>query len=210
MNDNRNYMWEEDCVTLRPEYAVIERWVPPGAQVIDLGCGNGSLLRLLREQKKIVASGIDISESGVAVCRRHGLNVLASRIDARLTNIPDRAFDIAICNVTIQMVEYPEVLLSEMKRIARRQIVSFPNFAYVLNRLELLWLGRMPRRMLGGYSWYNTGHYHQLAVRDFAELLRLVDLKIIARAFQGPRGRAIPLMPNLLAKTALFLLESRS
>ncbi len=206
MNDNRNYRWDE-TTSHRPEYPFIERWITPGARVIDLGCGNGSLLALLKEKKNILDAGIEITPSGVAVCRRRGLNVSEGRIDVVLTDVPDNAFDFAICNVTLQMVMYPEVTLREMRRIARFQIVSFPNFAFLLNRLDLLLRGRMPRPMLFGYTWFNTGHIHQLSIADFTTTLDTLGMVIRERVWLGKLGRVCALAPNLLTQTAIFLLE---
>jgi len=138
MKDNRNYIWDSEEVSNRPEYVYIEKWIPNNARVIDLGCGNGSLLQILREKKNISEFGIEITESGVGICREKRLNVRQGRIDVELSDITDNSFDFAICNVTIQMVMYPEVTLAEMKRIAKFQIISFPNFAFLPQRLDLL------------------------------------------------------------------------
>lgn len=207
MNDNRNYRWEGLSSSRRPEYPYIEKWITPGARVIDLGCGNGSLLLMLKEKKNIVESGIEIASSGVEVCRQRGLNVRQGRIDVALSEIPDNAFDFAICNVTLQMVMYPEVTLREMRRSARFQIVSFPNFAFFLNRLELFFLGRMPRTMLFGYTWYNTGHIHQLSIKDFLATVSELQMIVRDRVWLGKLGRWCALAPNALTQTAIFLLE---
>jgi methionine biosynthesis protein MetW len=124
-----------------------------------------------------------------------------------LNEIPDASFDYAICNVTLQMVMYPEVTLREMKRIAQCQIISFPNFAFLLNRLELLLLGRMPRRMLSGYSWYNTGHIHQFSIRDFLVLSKESGLAITDAVYQSRLGGICRFWPNLLAQTAIMKLR---
>lgn len=147
MRDNRNYNWEIEEESRRPEYSYIERWINKAAKVIDLGCGNGTLLSILKEKKNIFEFGIDISETGVEISKKKGLNTRLGRIDARLNYIPDDSFDFAICNVTLQIVMYPETTLKEMKRIAKYQIVSFPNFAFFMNRLELLVKGHMPRTL---------------------------------------------------------------
>ena len=140
------------------------------------------------------------------VSRAKGLSVHQGRIDEALP-WPDRSFDYALCNVTLQMVMYPEKLLSEMARVASRQIVCFPNFANLRNRLELLLMGRMPRAMLFGYSWWDTGHIHQLSVRDFEEYLPRVGLRIRRRAFFGRLAAAASFAPNLFATLAAFELE---
>ncbi len=200
-SDNRSYEYEGTALQMRDEYDLILSLIPAGASVLDLGCGDGTLLGLMKEKKQVRGTGIDISPSGVAAAASRGLDAKVGRIDGGL-DLPDDSFDVAVCNVTIQMVEYPERLLSEMKRVARQLIVSFPNFAFYRNRLELLVRGRMPRATLFGYSWYATGHIHQLSYSDFLDLVGDVGgLKVIGRASPPPRGllRRIlsPLAPDL-------------
>lgn len=179
LNDNRNYNYSNAFSEEREEYKLICEMVESNSKVIDLGCGNGSLLEKLIKEKNVTGEGVELSDSGVEVCKAKGLKVYKGRIDEKLP-FPDNAFDYSICNVTIQMVMYPEVLLNEMKRISKYQIVSFPNFAHFKNRLDLLINGRMPKPMLFDYKWYSTGHIHQLSIRDFEELVENIgQLKII-------------------------------
>ena len=208
MNDNRNYVWDEQ-ISVRPEYPVIERWVTDGARVIDLGCGNGALLEFLKTRKHISEFGIELAPSGVAACRQRGLNARAGRIDVALDDVADAAFDVAICNVTLQMVMYPEIVLKEMRRVARHQIIAFPNFAFILNRLDLLLCGRMPRWGLFGYTWFNTGHIHQLSISDFRATIGSLGLTVRAAAYLGKFGILARARPNLFAQTAIMLLHSR-
>lgn len=205
MGDNREYDYKADRSAHREEFSKIIDWIPEGSRVLDLGCGEGSLLKLLVERKKAQVEGIEISPSGVEVCRSKGLKVQQGRIDEGLPWVDD-AFDYAVCNVTLQMVMYPEKLLSEMGRVATRQIVSFPNFANLRNRLELIFFGRMPRAMLFGHAWWNTGHIHQLSISDFKELVKKTKLEIKRSAYFG--RLAMPglasLAPNLLSTIAVF------
>lgn len=205
--DNRHYDYAENSRALRREFFTIVEWVPPGSGVLDLGCGDGSLLELLVQKKNVRAEGIELTASGRAASQAKGLVVRQGRIDEGLP-WPDNSFDVAICNVTLQMVMYPERLLREMARVARRQIISFPNFANIKNRLELLILGRMPRAMLFGYSWWNTGHIHQLSLKDFTEMLPDLGLEVLRHTYFGrlPLKR---LAPNLLATLGLFELARR-
>ncbi len=212
-NDNRNYNYSNHYENQRAEYSVIANMVKQNSRVIDLGCGNGALLALLKREKGIVDFGLEISESGVAVCQERGLNVRLGRIDERLP-FDDNVFDYAICNVTIQMVIYPEVLLKEMKRVAKYQIVSFPNFAFWKNRFDLMFNGRMPRPMLFNYSWYGTGHVHQLSFSDFKQLVDDIGgLKIVARKFNEPNGRfrkvIASMFPDLFYLLGIFFLEKQ-
>ena len=207
MRDNRNYIWDNEEVSIRSEYSYIDKWIPNNAKVIDLGCGNGSLLYILKEKKNIYEFGIEISESGVRICKKRGLNVRLGRIDIELIDIPNNYFDYAICNVTLQMVMYPEITLKEMKRVAKYQIISFPNFAFFPNRLELLIKGRMPRRLLYGYNWHNTGHIHQFSVKDFKKTITSFRLNIMDCVYLRRFGKLKNIFPNLFASEAIFLLE---
>lgn len=208
MGDNRNYVYDEAQVTNRSEYRFIEFWIKDKARVIDLGCGDGALLQRLKKNKQIEGEGIEIAESGVGICLKNGLKVSQGRIDTDLTIIPENTFDYAICNVTLQMVMNPEVLLREMRRIARFQIVSFPNFAFLWQRLELMFLGRMPRKLLYGYDWFSTGHIHQLSIKDFRRTVLTMDFKVRDVIYLLGRYELIlPVCPNLMATEAIFLLE---
>lgn len=211
MISNRSYVYPRDSRTGREEYPIIAAWVPRGASVIDLGCGDGSLLKLL-EEKGVEGEGIELSESGVSSARAKGLKVSQGRIDNGL-GFPDKTFDLAICNATLQMVVYPESLLREMKRVARRQIVSFPNFAFILNRLDLLFNGRMPRVGLSGYEWYTTGHLHQLSVEDFRNFCLKDGWRILKQHHffsqsYLPLPRRVPAgLANVFATASVFLTE---
>lgn len=216
-NDNRHYTFGPNSVSRRAEYVPIAAWVPAGSQVLDLGCGDGTLLRLLRD-KGVEGEGIEISPSGVAATKRKGLKARVGRIDVPL-RYKDQAFDYAICNVTIQMLLYPEVLLREMGRVARHQIVTFPNFAFLPNRLDLLLGGRMPRVMIPGYQWYSTGHIHQLSIRDYEDLCHELRLEIVDQHHLGPSSMPLRILtipgwlarhfPSWGASTAIFLTKTR-
>lgn len=209
MNDNRNYLYSPDSNILRAEYPIIIDWIPTGSSVIDLGCGDGTLLSLLKE-KGVEGVGIDISKSAVTSAKKKNVNVYQGRIDTKL-KFKNKQFKYAICNASIQMVMYPEVILSEMVRISEKQIISFPNFAFILNRLELLLTGKMPKFMLYGYSWYSTGHIHQLSINDFRDYCKAARLKVLDAKYYSLGGYSshfspvVNLFPNSLALSAIFL-----
>lgn len=211
LNDNRNYNYSGFEDFQRKDYNDIIELIKPNSKILDLGCGNGALMYRLLNEKKCITKGIEISESGVEICKSRGLDVIQGRIDVSLP-FEDNEFDFSICHITIQMVMYPEVLLSEMKRISKFQVVSFPNFAFYKNRLELFFKGRMPRKMLFGYSWYNTGHIHQLSLRDFEELVENVGgLKILKKSFvktdSSLKSLFMKLFPNLFQQISIYLLK---
>ncbi len=210
MNDNRNYNYQHPS-SERIEYSIIMNMIRAKSSIIDLGCGDGSLLENLIKEKNIRGQGIEISKTGIKICQEKGLNVTEGRIDIDLP-FSENAFDYAICNVTIQMVMYPEILIKEMRRIAQYQIISFPNFAYFKNRLELLYKGRMPKHMLFGYTWYTTGHIHQLSIKDFKFFCKQCQLRIIQSVpINQPNNKIKKLLinkfPNLFSLESVFLLQ---
>jgi len=209
--DNRNYDYRKSPSIERIEYPIITRMIVPGSKVIDLGCGNGSLMEKLLREKNVTSRGIEISASGVEACHAKGLDVKQGRIDQPIP-FGDESFDYAVCNVTLQMVEYPEVLMSEMKRIARYQVISFPNFAFIKNRFDLMFRGRMPQPMLFGYEWYSTGHIHQLSIKDFESACRKFRLEIIQSVSIHSERKGIvnllsKFLPNLFSVENIFLLK---
>ena len=150
----------------------------------------------------------------VEVCLKKGLNVTEGKIDEALP-FGDNHFDYAICNVTLQMVMFPELLLKEMKRISHYQVISFPNFAFWRNRYDLFFNGRMPHPMLFGYTWYSTGHIHQFSINDFKETSKQFGLQIIEST--SINKTANPLIsflvkssPNLFSMENVFLLQKNN
>ena len=214
VNDNRCYRYPANSVLDREEYPFIVELVERGSTVVDFGCGDGSLLQQLRAEKDAQGVGYDISPSAIEACRGKGIRAVRAPIDQRQETLEDRQFDYAICNVTIQMVMYPEVLLREMVRVARRQIVSFPNFAFYRNRIDLFLRGRMPRPTIFGYKWYSTGHIHHLSIADFQDLVAEIGgLCVLAQAHTGKTtglgGMLARRWPNLFQSVAIFMLGRR-
>ncbi|MEO0683543.1 MAG: methionine biosynthesis protein MetW [Cyanobacteria bacterium J06649_11] len=210
--DNRKYKYGLNSKLHRAEYSPIENWIPQRSKVIDFGCGDGSLLKLLEAQKKVSSLGYEISDSGVQACRSKNLSAVCDRIDVLHPELEYKSFDYAICNVTIQMVEFPEILISEMARVAAHQVISFPNFAYYKNRLDMLIQGRMPQPMMFGYEWFSTGHIHQLSIRDFRDFIKKnTNLKIRDETHIGSNTFGINFLresfPNLFSSISIFLLS---
>jgi len=185
MNDNRKYQYSKNSFTDRREYKVILDIIPERSKIIDLGCGDGSLIKLLKK-KKIKAEGLDSSQSAVSSTVKKGLKARKLKIDGKLP-YKDNNFDWAICNVTLHMVNYPEILISEAFRISKNQIFTFPNFAFFINRFELMFKGRMPTFMLSGYEWYSTGHTHQLSLKDFEKYCLSKNIFILNKCHLYPK-----------------------
>ena len=196
----------------RPEYPFVLRWVTPGASVIDLGCGEGSLGRLLIEGLGCRVAGIDVSAEGVGQAQAKGIEAKLGDIDLGI-DYPDGAFDFAILNVTLQMVYQPAKVLAEALRVGRKAVVSFPNVAHWRARVDLLLSGRFPRAPLYGHPWHRTRHIHLFSYRDFCTLLSEQGVDILDSAFHKGDSKTTGLLarawPNLFSAVCLTLLEKR-
>jgi methionine biosynthesis protein MetW len=206
---------ERDTVPLsaqgtRIDHDIILDLVPTGAKVLDLGCGDGSLLEELVRSKDVRGSGIEISDAGIRECISRGLAVLQGDIDQGLKEYPDRSFDYIILNQTLQAVKSPHTVLEEMLRVGEKAVVGLPNFAYWRMRLYLLFRGRMPKTEFLPYEWYNTPNIHFCSLEDFEEYCRGFGLRVERRIYlSSHRGGKVlsGVLPNLFAESAVFLLS---
>ncbi len=196
----------------RIDHSVILDLIPPEAKVLDLGCGDGSLLAKLVGQKAVLGRGIEISEEGVRACIEKGLTVLQGDIDEGLRDYPDRTFDYIVLNQTIQAAKKPDMVLSEMLRVGRKSVVGFPNFAFWRMRLYLLLHGRMPKTEFLPYEWYDTPNIHFCTILDFEEYCREKSISVEKRVYlSSDRGGRVlqGVRPNLFAESAVFLLSRK-
>ncbi len=198
--------------TTRVDHLLIEEMVTRGARVLDVGCGNGDLLKLLIEAKEIDGRGVEISQEGVNLCVSKGLSVVQGDADLDLANYPDDSFDFAILSQTLQATNRPKHVLDQLLRIGRRAIVSFPNFGHWKIRGQLLFTGRMPVTENLPVAWHETPNIHFCTIKDFVELSSELDAKIersVALNASGQKlGITLPLfMQNLIGEQAIFLLK---
>ncbi len=196
----------------RIDHEIILDLIPPGAKVLDLGCGDGSLLEKLARMKNVRGSGIEISDEGVRACIGKGLAVMQGDLDLGLTDWPDRSFDYVILNQTLQAVRKPEVVLREMLRVGRKAVTGFPNFAYWKMRMYLLLRGRMPKTGFLPYEWYDTPNIHFCSIRDFDGYCEGNGLRVERRIYlSNDRGGRVlkGVLPNLFAETAVYLLSQK-
>lgn len=163
---------------LRPDLALIAAQVPARARVLDIGCGDGTLMAALRDEKDVDARGLEIDPANVAAAIEHGLAVVQGDADRDLADYPDDSFDIAILSQTLQTSHRPDRIIDELLRIAPRAFVSFPNFAHWRVRLALLWGGRMPVTRLLPVAWYETPNIHHVTVSDFRDLVRAKGIAV--------------------------------
>ncbi len=198
-------------VRLTPEHKLIIGLIEEGARVTDLGCGEGDLLLALKVLKKVRAEGIELSDACVQACVAKGLfSVHHGDLDEGLADYPAKSIDYVISTNTIQVLHRPMILIREMARVGKRCIVSFPNFAHWLVRLQLLLKGRMPKTEKLPYEWYETLNIHLTTISDFRDFCRKAGLKILREIplRTSARGKCteVRLLPNLRADTAIFIL----
>jgi methionine biosynthesis protein MetW len=196
----------------REDFREIARLVRPGARVLDVGCGEGDLLDLLRREKQVDARGIEISAEGVGACLARGLSVMQGDADRDLQEFAADAFDYAILSQTLQAVRRPREVLADLLRLAERAIVSFPNFGHWRVRASLLTRGRMPETRALPTPWWASHNIHLCTLRDFTELCRDLGLRIEAASALTEGQPARPIDPdrvieNWRAESALFLLS---
>jgi methionine biosynthesis protein MetW len=199
----------------RKDHLVVLGLVEAGARVLDIGCGDGSLLALLRDERGVDGRGIELSREGVNACLARGLPVIQGDADTDLANYPDDAFDYVILSQTIQATRHPKVVLEHLLRIGRHAIVSFPNFGHWRIRAELLVRGRMPVNEYLPDAWYETPNIHHCTIRDFVGLCRLVGARIerasALDAGGNPMRFSLPWWVwNLVGAQGIFLLRRRT
>jgi methionine biosynthesis protein MetW len=198
--------------TSRVDLLLISEMVEPGSRVLDVGCGDGTLLQILAETRDVDARGVEISQAGVNQCVARGLSVVQGDADSDLINYPDHAFDYAILSQTIQATHRPRHVLEQLLRIGRHAIVSFPNFGHWKIRGQVLFQGRMPMTENLPNNWYDTPNIHFCTIKDFAALCAEIDAKVeqaIALNAMGQKlGFSAPLfLQNLVGQQAVFLLS---
>lgn len=189
----------------RPDFHVIGEIVEPGSRVLDLGCGEGEMLAWLHENKNVTARGVEISSAQVRRAIARGVSVFQGDIDEGLADYPDKAFDYVILSHTLQETRAPLKVLREMLRVGRRAIVSFPNFGHWIVRLNMVVHGRAPKTKVFPYNWYDSPNIHFLSINDFEALCREQHFPIERRYFLAGAHR-VGVLPNLMAKSAVFLL----
>jgi methionine biosynthesis protein MetW len=201
--------------TLRVDLKLIADWVEPKSRVLDVGCGDGELLRHLAHAKNVDGRGIELSMAGVSAAVRRGLAVIQGDADTDLKDYPSGAFDTVILSQTLQATRNPREVLGHLLRIGRRAIVSFPNFGHWRIRVHLLAFGRMPVTAALDANWYDTPNIHLCTIRDFTALAGELGLSIEKALSLTQEGRVRPFAPgdpwaNLLGEHGLFLLSSRT
>ena len=192
---------------LRPDLALIANHVAPGSRVLDVGCGDGTLLKALRDDRRCDARGMELAPANVAECVAKGLSVIQGDADEDLAFYPDQSFDYAILSETLQTMRRPDRVLEELLRIGKRAFVSFPNFAHWRVRLSLLVGGRMPVTRLLPIAWYETPNIHHLTITDFRDLVEERGVTVEQAWFLSGDRVMSGTAANLRAEHAVFLIS---
>jgi len=192
---------------LRPDLAFIAHWVAPGAQVLDLGCGDGVMLDYLQSDKGCAGYGVEIADDKVPLCIARGVAVIQQDLQAGLKLFGDDAFDSVLCLSALQMMMDVEGTLRDIARVGREAIVSFPNFGYWPHRVAL-WRGRMPVSKSLPYQWYDTPNVRCATIPDFEQLANEVGLDVLERVALDD-GRPVGFLPNWRGSLAVFRLKKK-
>ena len=190
-------------MNLRDDLQLIYDWIPAQSRVLDLGCGDGELLSALVTEKQCSGYGVEIDTQGVLAAMARGVNVIQADLEQGLLDFDDNSFDILILSQTIQSMENTETILRDLTRVAKQAIVSFPNFGYWKNRIQIGLMGHMPVSERMPYQWYNTPNIHLCTLQDFELLCARNHIRILERAVMTGQKR-VNTLPNLLGSLAFY------
>jgi len=197
---------------MRIDLKIIQSWIANGSRILDLGCGDGTLLRRLQDENQAQGYGLEIGADEISACIAKGLNVIEQDLDCGLGNFTDNSFDTVLMTQALQTMTYPHLVLDEMLRVGKECIVTFPNFGHWKARLHLALNGRMPVSDLLPWEWYNTPNIHFCTCKDFEVLCREKNIHIIQRRVISPRSfdRLTRWWPNLFGDTAIYHLTRKA
>jgi methionine biosynthesis protein MetW len=198
---------------MRPDLEIIQNWITPKSRVLDLGCGDGSLLNYLKLKKNVNGIGLEINADDIQSCIAKGVNVIEQNIDKGLTNFQSNSFDTVLLAQTLQASSKPDLLIDEILRIGEHGIITFPNFGNWKSRLSLASNGRMPVSKFMPHNWYDTPNIHFCTVKDFDDLCVEKNVRILARTVvdsQHQGNWAMKAWPNFLGEIAIYHITRNS
>jgi len=194
-------------MTLRSDLNIIQGWISPESQVLDLGCGQGELLAFLQQHKTCRGYGLEINPDSIVSCIEKGVSVIEHDLNDGLADFKDQSVDTVVMTQALQAVRRPDVLLEDMLRVGNEAIITFPNFGYWRTRWYLLGKGKMPMSKTLPYNWYDTPNIHMCTFADFEALCREKGLTILNRTVVDSNHQehwSIKMWPNLLGEIAIY------
>ena len=197
-------------MSIRTDLDIIQQWIAPENRVLDLACGDGALLKSLKQHKQVEGYGLEIDPDKITHSIANGINVVETNLDNGLSQFPDNSFDIVVMTQALQVMRYPHLVLEEMLRIGKNCIITFPNFGSWRARTSLLIHGRMPVTKQLTYQWYDTPNIHFCTVNDFEALCVEKNIHITHKEFVAeriPDRQLKGIWPNLFSDTAIYLLS---
>ena len=186
----------------RADFAAIAGWIRMESTVLDLGCGDGALLRYLKDTRRTAGYGVEIDDDGVLACVKNGVSVVQSDLERGLSGFEDHSFDYVVLSQTLQAMKNSDRIISDMLRVGREGIVTFPNFGYWRNRVQVLG-GRMPVSDNLPYEWHDTPNVHLCTIEDFEDFCAKHGVKILERTVLT-NAKSVSVMPNLLGALAVY------
>ncbi|HEY6280651.1 MAG TPA: methionine biosynthesis protein MetW [Burkholderiales bacterium] len=191
----------------RTDFAAIASWIKPGSKVLDLGCGDGVLLRYLKQSLSVRGYGVEIDDANILACIKNGVNVIQNDLETGLSGFESDTFDYVILSQTLQAMHHTESIVKEILRVGREGIVTFPNFGYWRARSRVL-RGRMPVSKNLPYQWYDTPNVHLCTIEDFEAFCAEHGVRILERVVITADS-VIKLLPNLLGSLAVYRFEKK-
>jgi methionine biosynthesis protein MetW len=199
-------MKNADITNIRPDFALITNWVRSKTKVLDLGCGDGTLLTHLHETLDTTGYGVEKDDANWLEALKNGVDVIQMNLEDGLSGFEDQSFDIVILSQTLQAMHNTETIVEEMLRVGREAIVTFPNFGYWRNRMQIT-LGNMPVSKTLPYQWYDTPNVHLCTIHDFDQFCSDHQIQVIERKVITD-GEDVHVLPNLMGNLAMYRLKS--
>tara|TARA_B100001559_G_scaffold314705_1_gene315489 strand:+ start:222 stop:818 length:597 start_codon:yes stop_codon:yes gene_type:complete len=197
---------------MKLEYKIIVDLIDDNTRVLDVGCNDGTLMQLLKENKNVDIRGIEISKQKVQICISKGLTVIEGNAEFDLKQFPDNSFDFVILGQTLQAFINPEVVIKELLRVGKKAIVTIPNFGHWKVRLDLLFKGTMPITKTLPNNWYNTPNIHMCTIKDFFAFSKTMNFKIfkslvLINKSVSKIDKSNLFLKNLISELGIFLIE---
>lgn len=196
---------------IHPNYSEIVKIIEENSKVLDLGCGDGTLLKRLIDEKNVKGTGVEINQENVIQSIKKGLSIIQGNIDEGLADFSDNEMDYVVLNQTLQSTQKPDYVINEMLRVGKKAVVSFPNFAYWRVRAYLFFNGKMPKSKMLPFEWFDTPNIHLLTVRDFFDFCEKRNIQI-SKSILMRRGKVInsrlkKVFADIFAEEVIFVIH---